>query len=90
MNKCDFLSIVVRLDRGDYTEADFIPFKFSDGMLKVSTKDEGNFFLVYLVKDRVGGIETIETVTSYKEAKHLVDNLTKWMFNEDFDDDGWN
>jgi hypothetical protein len=90
MNKHEFLSTIDKLDRDDYIEADIIPFKFSDGMLKVSSKDEGNFFLVYLVKDYGRGIECIDTVTSHKEANHLVNKLIKWIIGEDFDDDGWN
>jgi hypothetical protein len=89
MTKYDLLSIVDKLDRYDFTKAEFVPLKFEDQMVKVCSKDQGQYFLVYLNRDYGDGVEWIDTVTSYKEAQHLVDELNDWLSEDDFDDDGW-
>jgi hypothetical protein len=93
MTKYKFLSIVDKLNKGDFATADFLALKLKDGSLSVSSKDQGNFFLVYLVKDYGKGIEIIGVVDSYDEAKDLVGKLTEWLSEDDWDktinDDGW-
>jgi hypothetical protein len=89
MDNYKFLSIIDKLDRHDFTKADIIPFKFNNGVLEVSSKDVGQYFMVFLNRDYGDGIEHIDIVTSCDEAKQLVDKLNYWLSEDDFDDDGW-
>lgn len=90
MTKYEFLSIVVKLDRDDYVKAGIVAYKLDDGMLKVTMKkNDGDFFMVYLVNNYLKDIECIGTTTSYDEAKHLAYSLTRWMVEADIVEDGW-
>jgi hypothetical protein len=79
MSKSEFSSIVANRTQGDYNKADLIPLKIDDNIIKVCSKEEGQSFLIYLVKEYGEGIECIGTVHSYKEAQQLVDKLTDWI-----------
>jgi hypothetical protein len=85
MTKYNFLSIIDKLDRYDYIKAKVIPYKFDDGMLKVTSRDQGEQFKVYLIKGDGSGLECISTMTSYDEARQLADELDDWLSEEDWE-----
>jgi hypothetical protein len=85
MTENDFLSIIARLDRFDYVKAKIIPYKFIDGILKVTSRDQGEQFMVYLIKSDGSGLECVVTMTSYDEARQMVDDLDNWLSEDDWD-----
>lgn len=90
MENNKFLAKVDEINKGDYAKADLIAFKFDDGAIKFcSEEEEGQCFMVYLVRDYGTGIEGIDICSSYKEARQLVDKLNVWLEEDDFDDYGW-
>jgi hypothetical protein len=96
MENNKFLAKLDEFDPSDYVKADVVSFFFDreSGLFEVSKeKDKGDIFFVYLVKKYDEGVEFIGTFTSYDEAKQLVDKLTDWLSEDDWesliDDDGW-
>jgi hypothetical protein len=96
MENNKFLARVDEFDPNDYIRANVVSFFYDrdSGLFEVSkTKDEGDFFLVYLVNNHDGGAECVDIMKSYDEAKQLVDKLEAWIDENDWDrliaDDGW-
>jgi hypothetical protein len=85
MTKHEFLSIVDKLDRYDYTKASVISIKSVDGEIVLASEDQGEQFKVCLIKVDGSGFEHIYTTASYEEARQLVDDLNDWLSEEDWD-----
>jgi hypothetical protein len=91
-----FLAKINEFNPSDYFRAGIVPLYYDSesGLFEISkTPDDGDIFLVYLVKKHDEGVECVDTVKTYKEAKQLFDNLRDWLIENEFeiliDDDEW-
>jgi predicted Zn-dependent protease len=85
MTKYEFLSIIDKLNRYDYTKAKVISYKVVDGDLKITSSDQGEQFEVCLIKDDGGGFVCVNTTSSYEEASQLAEDLNDWLYEEDWE-----
>jgi hypothetical protein len=87
MDSNKFLAKIDEFIPSDYVRAGFVSFYYDNesGLFEVSkTPDDGDVFLVYLVKKHDKNIECINTVKTYKEARQLFDKLRAWLSEDEW------